>query len=555
MGLSLALAIVAFVVLGMRVAFPHHRKLAGFVWALGWIPLGVSVVQHRAELETQGAALASVVHGHELHFALAALLLGLGYLVRVLFPSSPGAAPELDEAELTARVDADLAQLRYLHDKVEAATVALTESGLHATPGRALAAADEARLRALWAAFVEASFELDVLKAEYRAFYTVREPRIHARCFLVAYAAYVAEYRAGVLVTRWVGEDGTLRTILDEANPAFDLPADSYLALQRRSMHPETLLRLNAGRAYLSLVEDRVRSEPAFLRTKAYLADIEAVVDEAPHVFADNPLDYLERVAFDLWFPVQKKVTQGLSAVHVPSREHYVGAEALRAAAPRLEPGDILLTRREWHLTNLGIPGYWTHAALYTGTLAALDAYFLDLGGPTASARLAALRPDVHASMSGPDEEGNAMCVVEAVTKGVKVSPLESAGSADAFAALRPNVGKADKLAAVLTALGHVGKPYDFNFDLATDGAIFCSELVHQAYHAASGFELVPEVVNGRLMLSPNAICEKLEREDGQLAHVVFLDGLDQGRVEERDAAALRASCRRPKWHILFVEG
>lgn len=32
-----------------------------------------------------------------------------------------------------------------------------------------------------------------------------------------------------------------------------------------------------------------------------------------------------------------------------------------------LESGDILLTRKNWAATNLNIPGYWKHMALYIG--------------------------------------------------------------------------------------------------------------------------------------------------------------------------------------------
>lgn len=30
-------------------------------------------------------------------------------------------------------------------------------------------------------------------------------------------------------------------------------------------------------------------------------------------------------------------------------------------------PGDVLLSREKWHFTNLFIPGYWSHAALFGG--------------------------------------------------------------------------------------------------------------------------------------------------------------------------------------------
>ena len=34
----------------------------------------------------------------------------------------------------------------------------------------------------------------------------------------------------------------------------------------------------------------------------------------------------------------------------------------------QLKPGDILLTRGNWNATNLSIPGFWKHMAMYIGT-------------------------------------------------------------------------------------------------------------------------------------------------------------------------------------------
>ena len=83
-----------------------------------------------------------------------------------------------------------------------------------------------------------------------------------------------------------------------------------------------------------------------------------------------------------------------------------------------------------------------------------------------------------------------------------------------------------------------------------------CSELVFKAYERLDGVSLEPDTVNGRLLLSPNALCEKLDADwegERELDFVFFLDGLDHGDVIERDANALRASHRRPKWHVLVA--
>jgi hypothetical protein len=562
-GISLAFAAAAFLVLVTRVFHPRHRRVATGLWLVGWIPFAYSMVRHEDEIAASTEVVESAMAGYGPHIAAFFGLLVVGYLVRVLFPMEPTKVPELGADELETRVEPDLRQLTYMLDKVEAALEALLACGLRAIDGTRLTVDDGRALRERWARFAETMFELDVLEEQYRSFASVNpvtRADLHARCFLVAYAAYVAEYRAGMLLTREVGDNDTVRTIFDEAHPRFDLPADAYLALQRRSMHPDTLVRLNVGRAYLKLLEGRVRDQPAFARTRAYLADIERTVDEAPEVFVENPLHALERLAFDTWFPIQKLVAEGIGAVHAPTREYLIGPAELEAAKSRLEPADTLLERREWHLTNLGIPGYWTHAALYVGTLDTLDEVFdglPELDGRRPSEVLRELRPEAHRQMSEPDEDGFPIAVIEAVGAGVVLTALEKSGHCDALGALRPRIDKRAKWQAVLDALEHLGKPYDYNFDFVSDNALVCSELVFKAYQRAEGISLVPEALNGRLLLSPNALCEKLDRElesdTQELDFVLFLDGIREATVEDRDVAAFRESHRRPKWHILVA--
>ena len=50
-------------------------------------------------------------------------------------------------------------------------------------------------------------------------------------------------------------------------------------------------------------------------------------------------------------------------------RRRSVNAQIRNDLAEILKPGDVLITRHDLVLTNLFLPGYWPHAALYIGKL------------------------------------------------------------------------------------------------------------------------------------------------------------------------------------------
>ena len=295
-------------------------------------------------------------------------------------------------------------------------------------------------------------------------------------------------------------------------------------------------------------------------RVEDSLKDVTTAVYRDPLGVVRNPMHYLEQKVFDTWFPIQKEAATQVSYVRATDRRYFISPRRAGECADRLQPGDILLQRREWHLTNLGIPGYWTHAALYLGSPAALEAFFAglpELGGGSVADYLAAQRPEAWAAMQEPDEHGDAMAVIEAIRPGVVLQSLEHSCGCDSFAAIRPRISRADKLAAVVEALAHLGKPYDYNFDFTSDNELVCSELIYKAFHAIEDIDLEPETVNGRLLLSPNQMAIKFDEELGsdiqQLDFALFLDGRDIDDVTEKDAEMLRGAWRRPKWHVLFA--
>ncbi|MEE2828209.1 MAG: YiiX/YebB-like N1pC/P60 family cysteine hydrolase [Myxococcota bacterium] len=561
-GLSVLFPIVAFVVLATRILHPHHRRLAFALYALGWIPFLLSVNRHRELVEDPAQAAASLFSSHWLQLGVVGCLLVLGYAAWTLFPAARSFLGQASDEELEELLNEDLSLLRYMLFRMNSTLLALLDSGLFEKGLEPLSESEELRLRLLWRDFVEASFECDVLKQQYKAFPQVNvltRSSQHTRCFLVAYGAFLAQYRAGLLVTEAVGGSPAIKALLNEADLA--IPAGSFAAIQKNTVHPEVLVQLNAGRGYLALVEGKLPTQQDILaQIRAQLSDIDRVAQEETQVFVGNPLDYLERKAFGLWLPVQKAVAIQMSHVRTVRRDNFIPPEVVGRYAAQLEPGDILLERREWQLTNLGIPGYWTHLALYVGSPERLDSFFAD--GRSSSARSAsdllfARCSQAQVELGSPDDEGYARTVIEALRPGVVLNSLEVSASTDAVAVLRPRLSREKRLEGLFRAFTHLGKPYDYNFDFATDSALVCSELIYKAFRELT--ILSPEASGGRLLLAPNQLAERFDEsaDEGQpdLDFVLFLDGLGEvGSFTERDEAAFRSSWRRPKWHVLTRE-
>ena len=127
-------------------------------------------------------------------------------------------------------------------------------------------------------------------------------------------------------------------------------------------------------------------------------------------------LEYSGRLVSEITLPRPKRVTQEI-------RNELEGL---------LEPGDVFITRHRRAMTNLFLPGFWPHAALYVG-YNDQDAY-----------------KNKHWK--------NKNCTLEALKDGVHFRRLEETLNVDAFVVLRPKLSNKDKQTAIERAITHEGK-------------------------------------------------------------------------------------------------
>lgn len=164
-------------------------------------------------------------------------------------------------------------------------------------------------------------------------------------------------------------------------------------------------------------------------------------------------LEYSGRIVAEIRLPTEKRVSQNV-------------LEQLR---PILRAGDILITRHNGALTNLFLPGFWPHAALYIGDNQDMGKATLPLKSPNLG------------------EWKGEICTFEALKDGVHFRALETTLSVDAFVVLRPNLSKEVIDEAIARVIIHAGKGYNFDFDLFRSDQLVCTEVIYRAYDGIGG--------------------------------------------------------------------
>jgi hypothetical protein len=555
--IPVAMVVLAVAVLGLRIGFPYHRLAGLALLGAGWIPLIISYRINRRLLRAHKKLVRRQLRPYLPHIVVALLLLWACYFAWVLVPVEKSLLAGIPPQQVRAEIQADLDSYLMLRKVTEDMLANFSQSGLLQRSVQDLSQAERNRLRSLWRDSIMVFHEFDLLKRKYRGFHQidyVAHPQLHADAFLLAYMAYIVQYDAFLQLLGMLNGNPFVETLLNEGGDGF--PSRALYRLRQRLTHPNVIVRINAGTAYYELVKKD------FTLSLDLVADLEVRrrrffkrMGRNADIVLENPLRILERMAFEAMYPVQKNVALQMSQIRTATRDYFITPEMLDAYRHLLQPGDILIQRRNWHMTNIGIPGFWPHAALFVGTPAQIDAFFGKPGFSPMDA-IRAQYPDAFQALQNVDASGFPMSVIEAIRPGVVFQSLEESARCDYLGVIRPNLPRDKVFEVLLAAFSHAGKPYDLNFDFTTDNQLVCSELVYKAYKVAGELPFVPEIVNGRLLLSPNRMVEQAVANMGDgsapFSFVLFLDAREKsGDVVARDIEAFKASHMRPKWDIL----
>lgn len=482
-----------------------------------------------------------------------------------LFEALPSALAHLSLDELESQTHSDLGRLRVVVAGLDelAGKGSVLQSHLReqrAADNREYFTPDEDdQLRSQFMSYLSCRAALLRMVATYAGFQSVRDTGPRARCMLLGYAAGASVFDADLRFVSLYSDDQPARRKLNEADPTAGIPAGMLDRIRESVSSGRNAQALAEMGAYFQTHRETWISAHVWPRDD--WGWLEGLIDRSAAQIRQSAMDragtrfeqILARVRQDSYTPayaVQSVVSTWIGDTRLAEWEPLIRTEQILAVQGQLRPGDILLERRNWFLSNAFLPGFWPHAALYVGGTEDLERFgLIRREGNAYTSDDPTIREHL-ADYLAPAADGQPHTVIESVSEGVIVNSLTESLHADYVAVLRPRLDDAQKARAIAKAFAHVGKPYDFEFDFFSADKLVCTELVYRAYEGLIHFELVR--VMGRDTLPALEIARKFAKQRGtpdqQLDFVLFLDRVPgEHRSAPGDEETFCSSIDRPR--------
>ena len=391
---------------------------------------------------------------------------------------------------LTAMLDSDEALLRQMLPRLPEGLDEAKQMAAEFASGKRswYAQSDNDALRQMLRRYVTLRTALVRMVWRYQKSDQVPDKSLRVRTFLCAYTAGSALAAASLGFVDAFNESGDAVKKLNEAEPAWDIPPGVFDTVRRSLCSTTNRRALEMASEKYDEIKfadfDLLDSRAAFYESIGLCRKSLASADS--RLTAERlkqPLRDARDEGRELIYGVQSFVStwMGDTKIREPGKP-LISHDQLKELGAKLKPGDMILERRNWYVSNAFLPGYWPHAALYVGTPDELRSLGLHHDPRVQTHWEDYLRHDA---------AGHACVVLESVSEGVVFTSLEhSIGEADSVALLRPRLLPDQIREAIARAFSHAGKPYDFEFDFFTSDKLVCTELVYRAYDGPIHFEL-----------------------------------------------------------------
>lgn len=359
---------------------------------------------------------------------------------------------------------------------------------------------------------------------------------VHLKAFSIAFCASAMLVRSGYYLIDMAKDRPVVRAKLDEAEPRFNIErkqftaiydslvstkrlAQYHIAVQFFDRHRDDIFIALSGELF-EKVADILKAEEPYFETR--LRD--QIKRKAKFGAFNLRRRHLSRVAQTMFFLFESvgsdiaELTQPLVKKRGAGKRitDQVRAELLGIVCP----GDVFVTRHDDAMSNLFLPGFWPHAALYIGS-----------DGERTTMNVGVSKPE-HQSIDGE------VVFLESKKDGVLFRPAHDTLQVDACVVLRPKISPENMITALNRAVSHGGKLYDFAFKFESADKLACTELIYRTYNGFDGIDFQLTERAGRQCLSAEDMLNQILSRDW--FEVVALYGVGNNILVQGEKAKKR---------------
>ena len=312
----------------------------------------------------------------------------------------------------------------------------------------------------------------------------------------VAYTAACLLIRAGRFLLHSAAPHRLARKKLDEAIPERGIPRKQFSSIYASLTKPRNALAMHDARKYVHTHRDAIKAlaseSPDLAALLELLADAEQYLETGKRNFFKNRVRYRwhswrrrrRSAAHMASFGIFEATGRVIADMRNPLHKKRVTPEIRQAVAAMLQPGDVIITRHDDAMSNLFLPGFWPHGALYIGKCDSIERMQLEVDDERRSRWI------------------DSICVLEARKDGVRFRPLDDTLAVDCFVVIRPQLTSQEVAASLSRVLKHEGKLYDFEFDFTRADRLVCTEVIYRAFDGCGPINMELKRRTGRLTFS-----------------------------------------------------
>ncbi len=334
------------------------------------------------------------------------------------------------------------------------------------------------------------------------------------RYFLLGYASSCQVVKMARLLIDTLAKHKLVQRKLNEGAPQHRIPRKIFTTIFQSLSDTDNAMKMQYMMNFVEENSEFIKT----LESDDYVGNLVSNLTELEKTLHPSQLQFIKLRLKYLWHAITRRgaVSKQITSFFMLEKVGKVIADIGEQESCRVTPdiqaqldevlqaGDVLVTRHDFVASNLFLPGYWPHAALYIGSSKERDSLGITLDESIAKRWSGDIR------------------VLEAKKDGVLFRVLSETLEVDEFIVIRPELSTQQIGEALQRVVQHEGKGYNFDFDFFTSDQLVCTEVVFRAFDGLGDikFELIERA--GRLSLSAEDLLNKAVNNEGFKVQAAF---------------------------------